>query len=84
MTWNIERGYELDAVISSLGAIDADVISLQEIDIGCERSGGVDTGAAIASALGGCLAASSVCNNDFGSDECLLLQSSIVFNTVEP
>ncbi len=45
--WNIERGYKLDAVIAELRAIDADVIALQEIDIGCDRSGGEDTGAGL-------------------------------------
>jgi endonuclease/exonuclease/phosphatase family metal-dependent hydrolase len=49
--WNIERGYQLPAVIAELRALDADIISLQEIDVDCERSGGVDTGRAIASAL---------------------------------
>ncbi|BDA41513.1 hypothetical protein COCOBI_02-2940 [Coccomyxa sp. Obi] len=49
--WNIERGYELEKVIEELQRLDADVIALQEIDIGCERSGNVDTGVAIAEAL---------------------------------
>lgn len=43
--WNIERGYKLDAIIEELRASNADVIALQEVDIGCERSGGQDTGA---------------------------------------
>ena len=42
--WNIERGYKLAAVIAELAACDADVIALQEVDIGCDRSGGEDTG----------------------------------------
>lgn len=43
--WNIERGYKLAAVIDELRTCDADVIALQEVDIGCERSGCEDTGA---------------------------------------
>jgi endonuclease/exonuclease/phosphatase family metal-dependent hydrolase len=43
--WNIERGYQLAGIIEELRSINADVPSLQEVDVGCERSGGVDTGA---------------------------------------
>ena len=43
--WNIERGYELAKVVAALQAIDADVIALQEVDIGCDRSDNQDTGA---------------------------------------
>jgi endonuclease/exonuclease/phosphatase family metal-dependent hydrolase len=50
--WNIERGYELDKVIAHLAEVDADIVSLQEVDIGCERSAKLDTGALIAHALG--------------------------------
>ncbi|CAL5222550.1 g4930 [Coccomyxa viridis] len=50
--WNIERGYELPKVIEELKALNADIIGLQEVDIGCERSNNVDTGEAIAEALG--------------------------------
>ncbi len=42
--WNIERGYQLPGIIEELKHIDADIISLQEVDVGCERSGSVDTG----------------------------------------
>ena len=42
--WNIERGYQLAGIIEELRSIDADIISLQEVDVGCERSGGADTG----------------------------------------
>jgi hypothetical protein len=49
--FNIERGYKLDAIIPALREIDADILSLQEVDVGCDRSGGVDTGTAIAEAL---------------------------------
>lgn len=38
-------------VIQQLRQVDADVLSLQEVDIGCERSSCKDTGAAIAQAL---------------------------------
>ena len=36
--WNIERGYKLDAIAEELARLDADVITLQELDISCERS----------------------------------------------
>ena len=35
---------EQQAVIEQLRSADADVIALQEIDVGCERSGSQDTG----------------------------------------
>jgi endonuclease/exonuclease/phosphatase family metal-dependent hydrolase len=38
-------------VIQQLQQVDADVLSLQEVDISCERSSCKDTGAAIAQAL---------------------------------
>ena len=44
LQWNIERGYKLQGIIEELKRINADVISLQEIDIGCERSKNADTG----------------------------------------
>ena len=37
--------YELAKVIEELKQLDADIIALQEVDIGCERSNSVDTGA---------------------------------------
>ena len=43
MTSNTPPGMQ---VIAELKSIDADVLGLQEIDIGCERSGSVDTGEA--------------------------------------
>ena len=49
--WNIERGYQLAAVVAALKAIDADVVALQEVDIGCDRSGNEDTGARRLSAV---------------------------------
>ena len=50
--WNIERGYKLKEIIALLEKEDADIIALQEIDIGCARSGWKDTGLEIAQALG--------------------------------
>ena len=44
LQWNIERGYQLPGIIEELKRIDADVIALQEIDVGCARSGSLDTG----------------------------------------
>eukprot|EP00879_Flechtneria_rotunda_P021920 GHRR01023115.1.p1 GENE.GHRR01023115.1~~GHRR01023115.1.p1 ORF type:complete len:386 (+),score=77.62 GHRR01023115.1:698-1855(+) len=51
LQWNIERGYQLDTVIEQLRQADADILSLQEVDIGCQRSGRKDTGRLIAEAL---------------------------------
>ena len=51
LQWNIERGYKLQRIIEELKRVDADIISLQEVDVGCERSGGLDTGVEIAKAL---------------------------------
>ena len=39
------RRYELAKVIEELKQLDADIVALQEVDIGCERSDSVDTGA---------------------------------------
>ncbi len=44
LQWNIERGYALEKIVDELKAIDADIIALQEVDIGCERSSSIDTG----------------------------------------
>lgn len=52
ITWNIERGYRLAKVVEALKEERADVIMLQEVDVGCERSFMNDVGAEIASALG--------------------------------
>ncbi|KAJ2161267.1 hypothetical protein GGF46_001609 [Coemansia sp. RSA 552] len=49
--WNIERGYQLEAVIAILEELDADVLCLQEIDIGNERSGGANHAQIIAERL---------------------------------
>ncbi|KAG0268316.1 hypothetical protein DFQ27_007052 [Actinomortierella ambigua] len=39
LQWNIERNYKPKEILDTLKAIDADVLCLQEIDIGCHRSG---------------------------------------------
>jgi endonuclease/exonuclease/phosphatase family metal-dependent hydrolase len=50
--WNIERGYKLDDIKALLIFQDADIICLQELDIGCERSHGRNCAVEIAAALG--------------------------------
>lgn len=50
--WNIERGYQLEAVLAVLKAIDADILCLQEIDIGNRRSRLENQGKIIAQHLG--------------------------------
>ncbi|KXS14493.1 hypothetical protein M427DRAFT_156005 [Gonapodya prolifera JEL478] len=50
--WNVERCYQMDAILSQLDLIDADVLCLQEIDIGCKRSACVDGMESIAKRLG--------------------------------
>ena len=52
MTFNIERGYQLEKIVEQIRVADADIISIQEIDIQCERSGNKDVGAEIASQIG--------------------------------
>ena len=51
VVWNIERGQKIARVIEELRRLNADVILLQEVDIACRRSHGVDVGAEIAAAL---------------------------------
>ncbi|KAI8060193.1 Endonuclease/exonuclease/phosphatase [Gongronella butleri] len=38
--WNVERNYEAEGIIDSLKALNPDVCVLQEVDVGCRRSGG--------------------------------------------
>jgi hypothetical protein len=45
--WNIERGMEFDAILSTLLKLQADVLLIQEVDNGCDRSQGRDVGAFI-------------------------------------
>lgn len=42
--WNIERGLEFDAILSTLKQLQADVLLIQEIDNGCDRTDGRDVG----------------------------------------
>ena len=51
VTWNIERGYRMQSIIDELKREDPDVIMLQEVDVGCDRSYLNDTGAELAAAL---------------------------------
>ncbi|KAG0248192.1 hypothetical protein BG011_000367 [Mortierella polycephala] len=39
LQWNIERNYKPDEIIATLTELDADILCIQEIDIGCHRSG---------------------------------------------
>ncbi|KAI9255806.1 Endonuclease/exonuclease/phosphatase [Phascolomyces articulosus] len=52
LQWNIERNYESDAIIKRLKKLDADVLILQEIDIGCKRSQGRNHMLELCEALG--------------------------------
>lgn len=49
--WNIERAYKLDEIIAALLMHDADIICLQELDIGCARSGHRNSALELAKAL---------------------------------
>ncbi|KAG0205947.1 hypothetical protein BGX28_002539 [Mortierella sp. GBA30] len=39
LQWNIERNYKPAEILATLTEIDADILCIQEIDIGCHRSG---------------------------------------------
>ncbi|KAJ1657796.1 hypothetical protein IWQ61_002853 [Dispira simplex] len=52
LQWNIERGYQLDAVLKTLAQVDPDIAILQELDIHCVRSGKTDQFNIIARTLG--------------------------------
>jgi len=52
VSWNIERGVRFGGVLETLQKLDADVLLLQEVDRYCQRSGGRDVAADLASALG--------------------------------
>ena len=43
--WNIERGIEFDAILETLKQLQADVLLIQEVDNGCDRTDGRDVGA---------------------------------------
>lgn len=49
--WNVERGLQLEKIIELLKKLKPDICCLQELDIGCRRSGNTDTVKAIAEAL---------------------------------
>ncbi|OZJ03249.1 hypothetical protein BZG36_03522 [Bifiguratus adelaidae] len=42
LQWNVERNYEADKILDVLQRVQPDIACLQEVDIGCERSGKVD------------------------------------------
>ena len=42
--WNIERGLEFEAILETLKQLQADVLLIQEVDNGCDRSEGRDVG----------------------------------------
>jgi endonuclease/exonuclease/phosphatase family metal-dependent hydrolase len=50
--WNVERCYKLEGIIEELRRLEADVLALQEVDWGCERSGFADGCQEIGRALG--------------------------------
>lgn len=45
--WNIERGLEFDAIVATLKKLQADVLLIQEVDNGCDRTQGRDVGACL-------------------------------------
>lgn len=49
--WNIERGYHLEDIVLLLKKQKADIISLQELDVFCERSSWTDEPRMMAKAL---------------------------------
>jgi endonuclease/exonuclease/phosphatase family metal-dependent hydrolase len=42
VTWNIERGVRLQKIVTTLKALDPDIVLLQEVDRYCNRSGNLD------------------------------------------
>lgn len=57
-TWNVQHGRRPDGVVDvalvahCCGALGADVLALQEVDVGAPRSGGVDLPAVVGQATG--------------------------------
>ncbi|KAG0004495.1 hypothetical protein BGZ65_000246 [Modicella reniformis] len=39
LQWNIERNYKPEEILATLTELDADILCIQEVDIGCHRSG---------------------------------------------
>lgn len=52
LQWNIERGYKLSEIIVEIKKLDPDIVFLQEVDIGCLRSGSVDQMITLCSSCG--------------------------------
>jgi endonuclease/exonuclease/phosphatase family metal-dependent hydrolase len=52
VTWNIEQGRQFQQIVRTLQALEPDVVLLQEVDRGCERSGRRDVARELAYALG--------------------------------
>lgn len=61
VTWNIQWGVQFDRILTTLRALDADIVLLQEVDMFCRRSGRRD----IARALADGLAMNWVCAGEF-------------------
>lgn len=87
VSWNVERGYRLASVLSSLKNEMADVIMLSEVDCGCARSQMIDVGAEIASALKMCMvfATEKIRVNDefYGADSPSSVSDADAFDGVE-
>lgn len=49
--WNVERGYKLDLILEEVERLQPDILAIQEIDIGCDRSDGRDVGLELAERL---------------------------------
>lgn len=52
VSWNIERGVQFQKIVTTLRALEPDVILLQEVDRYCRRSGNRDVARALAQMLG--------------------------------
>ena len=52
VSWNIERGVQFQKIVSTLRALEPDVILLQEVDRNCRRSGSRDVAHDLARLLG--------------------------------
>jgi endonuclease/exonuclease/phosphatase family metal-dependent hydrolase len=52
LTWNIERGVRLQKIVTTLKALEPDVVLLQEVDRYCRRSGNLDIARELGQRLG--------------------------------
>lgn len=52
MSWNIHRGYDQQGIQREIAKVNPDILFLQEVDMGCDRTEARDVGAEIASTLG--------------------------------